>query len=273
MPQISYINYQDIIEAHRFDAEYFLPKYLEIENTLKKHTSIFIKDCATFSNGCAYNSDDFISDGEIYVSKIGDVTNKRDFYNWDRIKFKHFFEKHGKFLKNDDILMTLTGDPPDVGKVNLIFDPPQKKLTWNQRVALLRLKNKKEIASAQYLFIVLSSKYCRDYIERLSKGIRQRNVGNDAVRKLLIPLLPQSFQLQIEQIVKSAHQKQALAKQLYQEAEKLLLQELEMLDFQVEHALTFATTKKQVDQAQRIDSEYFQPKYEDIIRKIEKYDC
>lgn len=37
MAQISIIKYKDILEARRFDAEYFKPEYLEIEKKLKKN--------------------------------------------------------------------------------------------------------------------------------------------------------------------------------------------------------------------------------------------
>ena len=35
MPQISCIKYADVLEARRYDAEYFKPEYLEIEEKLQ----------------------------------------------------------------------------------------------------------------------------------------------------------------------------------------------------------------------------------------------
>jgi type I restriction enzyme S subunit len=87
----------------------------------------------------------------------------------------------------------------------------------------------------------------------------------------LIPIFPKSFQLEIEKIVKEAHEKQAKSKQLYQQAEQLLLTELDLLDYQPKNQLTFTITKNDIKQAQRFDAEYFQPKYADIIKKIENY--
>jgi type I restriction enzyme S subunit len=81
-----------------------------------------------------------------------------------------------------------------------------------------------------------------------------------------------TFQLQIEEIVKLAHQKQSDSKQLYREAEELLLVELGLLNYEVKHSLWFTTTKKEVSEAHRYDSEYFQPKYVEIIKKIKEYE-
>lgn len=91
------------------------------------------------------------------------------------------------------------------------------------------------------------------------------------ILNLKIPILPQSFQLQIEKIVKSAYEKQTQSKQLYKEAQEALLKELDLLDYKPENILSFETTKKETDEAKRFDAEYFQPKYEEIIKRIEKY--
>ncbi|MFZ5392287.1 MAG: restriction endonuclease subunit S [Patescibacteria group bacterium] len=120
--------------------------------------------------------------------------------------------------------------------------------------------------------IYLNSDYGRNEIEKHSMVSNQANFSPAKFRQIKIPLLPQSFQLQIEEIVKFAYRKQTQSKQLYREAEKLLLQELGLLDYRVKHSLWFATTKKEIDEAKRYDSEYFQPKYAEIIRKIEEYE-
>lgn len=271
MSQISIIKKSDIQEARRFEPEFFLPKYLEQEKLLGGQKTILLKDCLSFSNGRAYDSEEFSPIGDIYVAKIGDVTNKRDFNMWEKVSKEHFNKKNAGYLKHNDILMTLTGDPPDVGKVQLIYTPIEQKLSWNQRVARLRFKKQNSVISAEFLFTILSSKYCRDHVERFAKGIRQRNVGNDAVRDMKIPILPQSFQIQIEKIVQSAYEKQTQSKQLYKQAEEMLLKELDLLDYKPEHILSFETTKREADEAERIDAEYFQPKYGEIIKKIENY--
>ena len=55
------------------------------------------------------------------------------------------------------------------------------------------------------------------------------------------------------------------------EAEELLLEELDLLDYKPKHTLTFSAFKKEINQTERIDAEYYQPKYEEIIKKIENY--
>lgn len=270
--QYSVVNLSAVKENidFRYEPEFWLPNYIGEEKRLNQINTIPLSECTVFSNGRAFDSNEFSFDGEIYISKIGDVTQKRDFNSWERVSKKHFDDLNAKHLKHNDILMTLTGDPPDVGKVQLIFNPPKDKLSWNQRVALLRLKKQNYISSSEYLFVVLSSKYCRDYIERWAKGIRQRNVGNPAVLSMAIPVLSKIQDNLAKLIIKSFDLLER-SKDSYRNAEQLLLSDLGLLDWKPKHELAFVKNFSAIQEAERFDAEYFQPKYEEIVEAINKY--
>lgn len=270
--QYSVVNYKTVKENidFRYEPEFFLPKYIEQENILLNRNTIPLADCAVFSNGRAFNSNNFSFEGDIYISKIGDVTQKRDYKSWEKVPKKHFEELNAKYLKHNDILMTLTGDPPDVGKVQLVFNPPKETLSWNQRVALLRLKKQDSITSPEFLFVALSSKYCREHIERWAKGIRQRNVGNPAVLDMAIPVFSK-IQNPLAEIVKKSFNFLEQSKNLYSQAEEFLLSELGLLNWRPKHELAFVKNFSKAKQVDRFDAEYFQPKYKEIIETIKKY--
>ena len=270
--QHSIVNYRDVKRNpdFRYEPEFFLPKYLKQEQKLLKLNTILLKDCATFSNGRGFSSQEFSLNGDIYVAKIGDVTQKRDYQQWELIPIDHFESLRADYLVHNDILMTLTGDPPDVGKVQLIYEPPKNKLSWNQRVALLRLKKQENISSAEYLFAALSSKYCREHIERWAKGIRQRNVGYPAVLNMAIPVLS-GIQNYITYTIQNSFSLLKTSKQTYTDAQTLLLAELGLADWQPEHQLTFVNNFSDTKRAERIDADYFQPKYDKIVDAIKDY--
>jgi hypothetical protein len=270
--QYSVVNYKTVKENidFRYEPEFFLPKYIEQENILLNRNTIPLADCVVFSNGRAFDSNNFSFEGDIYISKIGDVTQKRDYKSWEKVPKKHFEELNAKYLKHNDILMTLTGDPPDVGKVQLVFNPPKETLSWNQRVALLRLKKQDSITSPEFLFVALSSKYCREHIERWAKGIRQRNVGNPAVLDMAIPVFSK-IQNPLAEIVKKSFNFLEQSKNLYSQAEEFLLSELGLLNWRPKHELAFVKNFSKAKQADRFDAEYFQPKYEEIVEAVKKY--
>ena len=61
------------------------------------------------------------------------------------------------------------------------------------------------------------------------------------------------------------------SEQLYIQAQTLLLSELGLTDWQPKHRLTFVTNYSDMEQAERIDADYFQPKYEEIVHAIKSY--
>ncbi len=119
--------------------------------------------------------------------------------------------------------------------------------------------------------IFLRSKLGYNQIERNIYGVSNFSITQEVLEKLKISILPKSFQVSIEKLVREAHEKQIKSKVLYKEAQQLLLKELDLVDYQPKHTLCFETTKQAVDKATRFDAEYFQPKYDEIIKKIESY--
>ncbi|MCK5176827.1 MAG: restriction endonuclease subunit S, partial [Candidatus Aenigmarchaeota archaeon] len=123
-----------------------------------------------------------------------------------------------------------------------------------------------------YLMVFLRSYFGFNQLQRQRELTIQYQLTLDRVGKVLIPKLSEEFQLKIEKIAKESRKKQTRSKQLYKQAEELFLKELDLKDYKPKHTLTFETTKKETDKAKRIDADYFQPKYKEIIERIEKYE-
>ena len=90
--QCSIVDYKTVKDNidFRYEAEFFLPKYIAYENILSKKKGVRLCDCALFNNGRAFDSNEFSFDGDVYISKIGDVTQKRDYRSWEKISRSHF---------------------------------------------------------------------------------------------------------------------------------------------------------------------------------------
>ena len=120
--EIAIIDFSELSKVidYRIESEYYAHRFLEIDNILSQIKTVPFTKIATFINGRPYNSDCFNSTEGVRISKIGDVTNKREITEWEYTTSDEFINQKGKLLVDGDILMTLTGDPPDVGKVNYI---------------------------------------------------------------------------------------------------------------------------------------------------------
>ena len=272
MPQISTIHYKDIQEAQRFDAEYFKPEYLDIQIRLEKFGSIRLGDVLGYGNvfsgpfGSALKSESYQSSGVpfIRISDIHDIFIEKN-------KLMYISEEESERLSSttlgvDDIVLSKIGT---IGRLSLITEELGKVNISENNVGL-RLKSL-ETKQKRLLLFFLLSRYGQSQIVRFGSGNVQLKFNIKDIDNLLLPKF-QAFDLDYyEKAYGEIISKQAQSKKLYQEAEELLLQELRLIGHEVRHRLAFSTTKRGVDEAGRIDAEYFQPKYQEIIDKIEAY--
>jgi len=271
MAQISIIKKSDISEARRFDAEYFKPEYLYTLNLLNridtKPLNYFIKDgyrvvyenTEILTNEVSKKSKtvNFLQASDLLGYYLKDELGKVKYADWERYP-------KGR-IRVGEVLIEVKGNTEKVAIVPENFNQ-------NTLISGTLYKFLPKNISGEFLLIWLTTKYGKGLKDRLRRNVAVHFIGKDDLYNIPVPILPQSFQLQIEKTVKTAHQKQTQSKQLYKEAEQLLLKELGLVNYQPKQQLFFETTKKEIDEAKRFDAEYFQPKYAEIIKKIENYE-
>jgi hypothetical protein len=98
----------------------------------------------------------------------------------------------------------------------------------------------------------------------------QQGIPLDKVRLIPVPLLSNTFQQIITNTVIVARQKIDDSLSLYNQAEEHLLDELGLHSWQPENVLSFTSQYSKTEQAGRLDAEYFQPKYQVSMSKLEK---
>ncbi len=269
---VQYYKSLSTIIDYRIEAEYFDKRFLKIDDIFERIENTTFFSVANYENGRAYNSEEFsvlqLENG-VKVSKIGDVTQKRINVNWVEVSELEFLRQKGNCLIDDDILMTLTGDPPDVGKVNL-FKDNQIKSTWNQRVARVYLQENQSIFySSKVFFIVLYNRFCREQLERFAKGIRQRNLGVECIEKLRLPILSITLQVKLNELITESFSLLEAANSTYKSSETLLLGTLGLNNFEpTSEPVNVKCFKESFLSTGRLDAEYYQKKYEDYEKVI-----
>ena len=260
-------------ETIRIDSGYFRKEVLIAYHNLKEKPYYLNKEISIIKSGTTpKDRDDELKEGVILL-KTNDIRNnilldeKEKFYYID----SNIDEKmKSTRLKSGDILINIVGATTDViGRTSLIFDNfPKANIT--QAMAFCRIKQ--NILKQEYLFIFLQTYYGQIQVKRLARPTGQYNLNLEEVAKIIIPKLDDNFQLQIKNIVQSSYQKLEESKTLYKEAEELLLKELDLLNFKPSE-VNIATKyfKESFGVTGRLDSEYYQPKYDDLIEKIKSY--
>lgn len=265
--EVRYSTLDDVID-YRIEAEYFDSKFLNVDKKLSTITTVPFIKVASFKNGRPYSSACFNFSSGVKVGKIGDITNKRDISSWEFVEVDEFFNQAGQLLTAGDILMTLTGDPPDVGRVNYMYNPVNA--TWNQRVAKIRLIDDQNVyIDNDVLYAILSTETVRTQLERYAKGIRQRNLGNESLERLLLPIISNELQIAVKSCVEEVYVLYHGSIDLYNNAENILREYLGLTSVEldnIEPSIKSITNSLII--SGRLDAEYYQPKYDDLINLV-----
>ena len=265
MAVFSIIKKSQLEGALRLDAEYYQPEYLTAKSLLLTAKSILLKDISVITTGPAYSSEGIGEAFDIPIARIGDVVNKIEISSWLKLSKKEFAKFHERKIKDKDILLSMTGDPPDVGKCNLVTFKNGEIFAFNQRVAKISSK-----INPHYLFAYLSTEIARLQTERNALGIRQRNLGISDLRNTVVFTPSQIDQETVARSIENYLFELEKSKSLYSQAGNLLLEELGLKGFESESELWSVVNFSEIKKADRIDPEYFQPKYQTILSLIRK---
>lgn len=171
-------------------------------------------------------------------------------------------------LKKGDILVCRTnGNPKLVGKSALVMEDANIAFASY----LFRVRPKPSVINSTTLSVYLNSRIGRREIERNLMVSNQANFSPAKFRDIKVPLFPAEFQVIIDKIVANAYHNHKRSKLLYSQAESLLLEELGIKNIDRSHEPCYEVNSADTISANRIDAEYYKPKYEKIVNTIKKY--
>ncbi len=117
----------------------------------------------------------------------------------------------------------------------------------------------------------LNCKYGYSQSTRHVVGITRPALDYSAIKSFLVPELDGKFQETVAKYCTQAEKLRTDSKQRYTDAQTLLLSELGLTDWQPKQQLTFVKNFSDMESAGRIDADYFQPKYDEIVNAIRDY--
>lgn len=254
--------------AHRIDAEYFQPQYLDV---IKKINSVPNKTLEEISESIvsfgAYALTNFIEWYDRGIPFIVAENVKEGFIDLEGARYIN--DEIDEILRKSrvyegQVLLSMSGS---IGNAAVAYKiPPQ--LNSNQDIVKIRLK--KEF-SPYFLAAFLNSKYGRMQVLRLPVGSVQQHIFLWQTKSLQIPIFSRTYVNTIERIYKEGLQQLENSNSLYSQAENLLLEELRLKEFKPKEDLSYVVNLSDVKSSHRADSEYFQPKYERMIEKIKNH--
>lgn len=263
--EISIINKFFLENYARMDAEYYQKQYTILDNivALKHFTSIGKIYKVTdgehgsvifYETGVKYLTAENIKKGYVDITNIRYVSNEVDKRN-ARAR-----------VKSNDILISIKGTLGEVA----IAEDWLLPANMNRDVAIL--KPLEENTNSAINLIFLMSYYGKLQSARVASGAVQQMITLERLRQFYLPVFSQIFALLIKSLYDYFQSYREESKTLYQQAEDILLEELGLKGFiPTQQAVNIKSSKELFETTGRLDAEYYQPKYEEIIFKIKNY--
>ena len=256
----------EMLKNGRMDAEYYAKEYIyETEQLLKrdhfnigKHYKVTDGEHGSveyLDEGVKYLTAENIKKGYVDLSKIRYVSEDVDKRN------------ARASVREGDILISIKGTLGQIAVATSELVP----CNMNRDVAIIKplFPNTK---SNYFLALFMMGKYGALQSQRGGSGGVQQMITLGRLREFIIP----KFQDELYDIVKDAYEQflnlMKQSKNCLEEAEEFLLSELNFdLNSMSTNAITIKTLSESFGKAQRIDAEYYQPKYDDYEKHVREY--
>lgn len=268
---ISIVQSNGLEGATRIEAEYYHPQYLMFMDKLSESPSTKIQ----LLHLCEKIDVGFVGPmAHAYTAKgipLIQTQNVKEFI-LDFIGMTYIKEWfHRVLIKSQvfcgDIIIARSGS---IGSAALIEENTCTPFHSLNSSDIIIIRPKPSI-NRYYLCAYLNSKFGQAQIKRLSSGGLQGHINISSLETLLVPILNNNSQNNIADKVLQGINLVAKASTLHSQAEALLLEELGLKDFNLIHEPCYEVNYYDSITANRIDAEYYQPKYEKAIKMITGY--
>lgn len=259
--QYSVVNYKTVRENSdfRIDAEYYRQYFFDLLSKISQKKNFALSEIS--SN----KTKRFKGDYDFEYLEISNISTADASCIYQFLSKEETPSRAQKILKNKDVVISTVR--PNRNAVSFINEIEGLKVASSGFCVLRNFRN----VLPEYIFILFKTYIFRDLLDRETKATMYPAVSEEDILNLRIPIFSLNFQKKIAGIVLELFKKQNQSKSLYSQAEQFLLSELGLLDWKPKHTLTFIKNFSATQEAERMDAEYFQPKYEEIIEAVKKY--
>jgi len=265
--EISVISLSALERTRRMDSQFYSCENLLATKRLDVIGAKPLTEFAIVSDGNHMGiSENFIEEGGVPYYRGQDVGHFfiEQAHGAARIDMRTFSSAHMERsrLSKGDVLLSIVGT---IGGLSLVkTDTPA---ACSCKLAILRPKG----ASAELLAIFLQSRFGQIQIHRFKRGAVQMGLILEDFDQLKMPGFSAAFGTGVVETVNSAFQAVISAKIAYSNAEICLLKEIGLHGCNLNEAsANVKSFKNSFGSTGRLDAEYYQPKYEDLLKLLRK---
>jgi type I restriction enzyme S subunit len=257
MAVFSIVKLSELEGAKRIDAEYYKPEYLELLFRLRKAGCVPVKDVA-FPIRRKFKPKKGEYFDYIEISEVDLTTGE---FNTSKIIGEEAPDRAQWVVNKDDILVS-TVRP--IRNAIVLIKEGKENLVCSSGFSILHPKT----IQANYLFLYFKMPFIAKLLDRHTTATEYPAINWNDVLNTPIYVGSKEFQMKISLMMDKSFALLKQSRSLYSQAENLLLEELGLNDFKPKYEKTYTANLSNAFSAHRIDAEYFQPAYEEVIEKL-----
>ncbi|MFN8366127.1 MAG: restriction endonuclease subunit S [Candidatus Kapaibacterium sp.] len=205
---------ESFLNTGRFDAEYYQPKYDEVENRIKLYENGFceLKDIIQeYSTGYPFESDIYVNSGVALIRISNIKRGHLDTDNTQRIPIESTLLSKKDIVKENDILLSMSGT---IG--NCCVVPKGIEAIINQRILKFSIKD----FNPNVLSLLVNSPVGQMQLNRVGTGGVQTNISVSDIFQILIPRISMDVQKLIAERIQNSFVLKEQSKELLERAKR-----------------------------------------------------
>ena len=253
------VNLSELEGKKRIDAEYYKPDYIRLLSRLKEVGCVSVKDVA-FPVRRKFKPKKGEYFDYIEISEVDLTTGE---FSTSKIIGEEAPDRAQWVVNEDDILIS-TVRP--IRNAIVLIKERKENLVCSSGFCVLHPKT----IQTNYLFLYLKMPFIAKLLDRHTTATEYPAINWNDVLNTPIYVGCKEFQTRISLMVDKSFALLKQSRSLYSQAENLLLEGLGLKDFKLKYEKTYTANLSDTLSAHRIDAEYFQPAYEEIIKRLKE---
>jgi len=259
MAVFSIIKLSELEGAKRIDAEYYKPEYLSLLDHLRKAGCVPAKSVAI-----PVRRKFKPKEGEYFdYIEISEVDLSTGEFNISKIIGEEAPDRAQWIVAKEDVLVSTVR--PIRNAVVLIRED-KENLVCSSGFAVIHPYK----IQANYLFLYFKTSFVPKLLDRYTTATEYPAINWNDVLNTPIYVGSEEFQVKVSFLINECFALLEQSHALYSQAENLLLEEFEFKDFKPKYKKTYIANLSDALSARRIDAEYFQPAYDEVIEKLKE---
>lgn len=260
----SYVNLNDVF---RLDSNYFQKIFLNSEaliQSIKFHSLNATKtELKSFGAYSLNNDVHYLDEGVPFIRGVnmkgGRITFADMIYIDEAVNGLLWKSE----VRPEMVLLSMSGT---IGNVAIASKHWKYPMNSNQDIAKIETRGD---VNPYFLYAFLASKFGQHFLKREARGSVQQHVFLSQIEQLKIPIFANSFNDKIQNCVEESDRLKSRAEKLYEHSETLILETLSLTKFKPStEAVNIKSFKDSFGTTGRLDAEYYQSKYEQMMARI-----